>query len=229
MAKRRDNHAGTISKRASGGYQGRIAYTDPATGKTTRTSVYGRTAAEVRGKLAEVRKRVLAGAPVKDSSTSVAAWMAQWRTTTLLVSDRAASTKSLYDSLSRKHLETPPFGAIRLDRCKPTDVEALILSMRSATKPGKATRTNPNPDPVRALSDSTIRSTYTVLRAGLDAAVRDQMLASNPATKVKRPGVERQEVTHLSDTELATLLDAVKDSRYLPGAATDRGDRHAQG
>ena len=216
MAKRRDNHAGTISKRASGGYQGRIAYTDPATGKTTRTSVYGKTATEVRGKLAEVRKRVQAGAPAKDSSTSVAAWMAQWRTTTLLVSDRAASTKSLYDSLSRKHLETPPFGAIRLDRLRPTDIEALILAMRDKTKPAQATSASPNPDPVRALAGSTIRSIYTVLRAGLDAAVRDQLLASNPAAKVKRPGVERQEARHLSDTELDQLLDAVKASRSYP-------------
>ena len=33
---------------------------------------------------------------------------------------------------------------------------------------------------VRALSDSTIRQTYTVLRAGLDGAVRDRLIARNP-------------------------------------------------
>jgi hypothetical protein len=30
------------------------------------------------------------------------------------------------------------------------------------------------------LADSTIRQTYTVLRAGLDGAVRDGLLARNP-------------------------------------------------
>ena len=36
-------------------------------------------------------------------------------------------------------------------------------------------------DGTRALSDSTIRQTYTVLRAGLDGAVRDGLIARNPA------------------------------------------------
>ena len=36
---------------------------------------------------------------------------------------------------------------------------------------------------MRALSDRTIRQTYTVLRAGLDGAVRDGLLARNPAAR----------------------------------------------
>jgi hypothetical protein len=31
--------------------------------------------------------------------------------------------------------------------------------------------------------------TYTVLRAGLDGAVRDGLMAKNPAVAVKRPGI----------------------------------------
>ena len=44
--------------------------------------------------------------------------------------------------------------------------------MRAKTKPGKRTEENPDPEPVRALSDATIGQVYTVLRAGLDGAAR---------------------------------------------------------
>ena len=53
---------------------------------------------------------------------------------------------------------------------RPTDVEALVLALRANTKPGKVPEADPNPKPVRALSDSTIRQIDTVLRIGLDAA-----------------------------------------------------------
>lgn len=67
---------------------------------------------------------------------------------------------------------------------------------------------------MRALSDSTIRQTYTVLRAGLDGAVRDGLLARNPAALVKRPGVERREARHLDADAVAAVLRAAEASRY---------------
>jgi hypothetical protein len=45
---------------------------------------------------------------------------------------------------------------------------------------------------VRALTDSTIRSSHSVLRSALDGAVRDSLIATNSAAAVKRAGVERQ-------------------------------------
>ena len=66
----------------------------------------------------------------------------------------------------------------------------------------------------KTLSDSTIRQTYTVLRAGLDGAVRDGLLARNPAALVARPGVPRTEATHLSASDVAAVLGAAESSRY---------------
>ena len=43
-----------------------------------------------------------------------------------------------------------------------------------------------------------------------------ELLASNPAARVKRPGVPRTEAHYLSIAEVASLLEAVKDSRYAP-------------
>jgi integrase len=182
------NGEGSIYKRMRDGkavrYEGAITYTGDD-GKTKRHTVYGRTRQDVRDKLKKARERLDAGAPVRDSTRTIGDWLAQWRATTLAASDRKESTRELYANLCRRHLEPAPFGAIRLDKLRPSDVESLVLAMRAQTKPAKTK----GADPVRALSDSTIRNTYTVLRAGLDGAVRDGLIARNPAAAVKRPGV----------------------------------------
>jgi integrase len=140
-----------------------------------------------------------AGAPVKDATRTVGDWLAHWRATTLAASDRKESTRSLYATLSRKHLEPAPFGAIRCDRLRPSDIEALILALRA-----------------KGLSDSTVRQVYTVARTALDGAVRDGLIARNPAALVARPGVARQEAKHLDGQDVSALLAAAHGSRYYP-------------
>jgi integrase len=199
VAKRRANSQGNVYQRPNGRWEARLRYRDPATGQQKRISVYGRTQKGALAELDKVRDRLNEGQPPRDAITTVAAWLAHWRATTLAASDRKPATRELYSNLSRKHLEAAPFGAIRLDRLRPSDVEKLILDMRD-----------------NALSDSTIRSVYTVLRAGLDGAVRDGLLARNPAAAVKRPGVKRIEARHLDRDAVVKLLDAAKESRYHP-------------
>lgn len=212
MAKN-SNGEGTIYKRMRDGkvmrYEGQLSYCGED-GVTKRHSVYGRTRQDVRDKLKKARERLEAGAPVRDATRTVGDWLAQWRTTTLAASDRKESTRDLYARLCRSHLESQPFGAIRLDRLRPLDVEALVLTMRAKKKASKSE----DVDPVRAFSDSTIRQVYTVLRAGLDGAVRDGLLARNPAALVKRPGIERREARHLDAESVALVLKASESSRY---------------
>jgi len=196
------------------GYRGALSYTD-TDGRKRRFLAYGRTRAEVRDKLDKARARLHAGAPVKDAKQTVGDWLAHWRGSGLAASDRRPTTRALYANMSRCHLEPAPFGAIPLDKLKPSDIDALVLRLRAATKPSKAE----NGQPVRALSDSTIRQVYTVLRAGLDGAVRDGLIARNPAELVARPAVERREAKHLSTAEVAAVLKAAEESRYYAALA----------
>jgi integrase len=92
----------------------------------------------------------------------------------------------------------------------------VVLAMHAKTKPGKRADDDAEPEPVRALSDSTIRQTYTVLRAALDGAVRDGLIARNPAALVSRPGVARREAAHLDASGVAAVLQAAQPSRYYP-------------
>jgi integrase len=196
VSARKANGLGNIRKRPNGSWEARLSYVD-GNGTLKRASVYGKTQREVRAKMKAVRDRVDNGAPAVDDKMALAAWMQRWRETTLAASDRKESTRSLYASLSRKHIEAGVIGPIPLAKLRPSDVEKLILALRSAT-----------------LSDSTIRQIYTVLRLGLDGAVRDGLLARNPATSVQRPGVARKEATHLDPQQVTQLLVAAESSRY---------------
>jgi integrase len=213
MGTRTANGTGNMRKRPNGTWEARLSYVD-CDGTLKRVSVYGKTQREVRDKTKAVRERVDNGAPANDDKIALAAWMARWRETTLAASDRKESTRSLYASLSRKHIEDGVIGPVPLAKLRPSDIEKLILDMRSQMKPGKRTDENPNPEPVRALADSTIRSVYGVLRHGLDGAVRDGLLARNPAVSVQRPGVARTEAVHLDPQHVTELLAAAENSRY---------------
>lgn len=86
---------------------------------------------------------------------TLAAWLDAWIASSLPASDRKQAPIDLYSTVARKHL-APALGGRRLDRIRPSDVEALIVTKRAA-----------------GLAPSTVRTIYTVLRAALEVAVRD--------------------------------------------------------
>jgi len=67
-------------------------------------------------------------------------------------------------------------GTTQLNKLRKTHIDALVVKLSK-----------------QGLSGSTVRQVYTVLRAVLDDAVLDGLMARNPCTLVKRPGVERRE------------------------------------
>jgi integrase len=196
----------------------RLSYVDPITGKRERATFYDRTAKGVRAKLRDARDRLEAQTPPKDATRTVAAWLSHWRATVLAASDRKPATRELYASLSRKHLEAGAFGALTLDRLRPSDITGLILALKS-----------------KGLADSSVRTIYTVLRAALDSAVTDGLLARNPAALVARPGVKRREAAHLDPAAVSAVLRAAETSRYHPclvliaGTGIRRGEAAALG
>ena len=86
-----------------------------------------------------------------------------------------------------------------LDRLRPSDIEALLVSNREA-----------------GLSDSTVRLVYTVCRAMLDIAVRDGLVRRNAAAAVKRPTIKPSEARYLTVAEVGRLLAAARGDRLEP-------------
>lgn len=198
MAKR-SNGEGSVRKRPNGTWEARFHYEDPSTGEIRRRSFYGRTAAEARQQMRDAGERLAAGAPVTDSSMTVQEWCRRWLDTTVAASSRRATTKALYEGLSRAHLESPPFGNLTLDRVRPSDIEALILRLRA-----------------RGLAQSTVQRIFIVIRLALAGAVRDGLIARNPAELVRQPRIERTEARHLSVADVAALLSCATGTRYYP-------------
>jgi len=164
-----------------------------------RAVFYGATKADVKASIKQAQARVDVGAPAKDAKALLSAVITLWIASTLEASDLKPSTKVTYATLLRSQVLTDDIASKPLADLKPSHVEQLAVRMR-----------------VKGCSPSTVRQTYTVLRSVLETAVRDELLASNPAARVKRPGVPRTEAHYLSIAEVASLLEAVKDSRYAP-------------
>jgi integrase len=194
---KRSNGEGTVRQRPNGTWEGRLSYVDPLTGQRRRASFYGPTAESVREDISDARDRLKAQAPVRDSSQSLGDYITHWLDTALEASPRKASTKALYRSLATKHLSPAPLGATSLAKLRKTHIDGLIVALRK-----------------RGLSDSTVRQVYTVLRAILDDAKLDGLVAENAAVKVPRPRIARKEAKHLSACEVAAVLKAAEGLRY---------------
>lgn len=107
--------------------------------------------------------------------------------------------ETLYRTLARKHLSPAALGTTSLDRLRKTDIDGLIVKLRK-----------------QGLSDSTVRQVYTVLRAALDDAVLDALIARNPCHLVRRPSVEHREAKHLDAATVSAILQAALGLRYHP-------------
>jgi len=214
---KRANGEGSVYRRGDGRWSGALSYVDRS-GVRKRHVEYGLTQKDVRGKLRAARERLDGGAPVRDAKVTLAVYVEQWIATTLAASDRKGSTKQLYAGLARTHLCPAPLGALPLDRLRASDVEALVHRKRRDGKAG-----------------STVRQIYTVLRAVLDTAVRDDLLARNPAAVVKRPAVERREAHYLTAEQVRTLVAGIAEDRLralyllLLGTGLRRGEALAAG
>ncbi len=198
MSKRASGE-GSVRQRPNGLWEARLPYIDSTSGRRRSASFYATTAEAARDKLYEARDRIKEQAPVRDSTQRLADWIEHWSDTALEASPRKESTKALYRTLAHKHLSPAPLGTTPLDKLRKTHIDGLIVTLRK-----------------RELSDSTVRQVYTVLRAILEDARLDGLIARNPAVLVKRPGVRRREAKHLTAADVAALLKAAEGLRYRP-------------
>ena len=154
---KRANGEGTVRQRANGTWEARLSFTDTETGRVERASFYGPTAKAVRDKMKAARDRLDAGAPVKDATRSVGDWLTHWRATSLAASrPQGIDAGALRESVPASTLSQRHSARSRWIGCGRPTSRLSCLVLRG-----------------RGLSDSTVRSVYTVLRAGLDGAVRD--------------------------------------------------------
>ena len=103
---------------------------------------------------------------------TVQRWLAHWLNTNPRI---RPATRASYEAHVRVHL-SPILGRSRLDELTPPMVQAAFTRI-AATK----TRTG------QLLSPATVRRVHATLRAALNAALRDGLIATNPAWHTRLP------------------------------------------
>lgn len=193
---RRSNGEASFRQRKDGLWEGRIQLVDDR-GEVHRPSAYGKTRAIAKAALQEKIDRLRAGVAVVDSRSTVATVARRWCEVTLQASPRRQSTKELYDGRCRLHIEQGHLASIPLAKLTAVHVEEWILAERAA-----------------GVAPSSQRTDYAVLRAILDGAVRDKLVAKNVTYVVKRPSVPKTEAVHLDPSQVAALLAATAGSAH---------------
>lgn len=130
--------------------------------------------------------------PKRGAQTTVREWARFWLETSL---DLRPSTIDNYEVQLRCHV-LPTFGDLPLSAVEPLAVRAWLSSLAK-----------------KGLSSASARKAYQVLRRLLEVAVEHEVLARNPAAKVKAPKEQEREMQFLEVDQVFRLADAI-DPRY---------------
>jgi integrase len=189
---RRGHNEGTIVRRADGRW---VAAATMGDGK--RKWLYGRTRAEVAGKLTATLKTRQDGLPVVSEKQTVAQYLEAWLR--IVRPSLRQSAYASYDLNVRRAL--PHLGSRRLARLTSADLQGLYSALLERGMKG------------RPLSKRSVEQCHTVLHTALKQAVGWGLLARNPAEFVAVPRPERQEMRTLSQEQVEALVERTTEHR----------------
>jgi integrase len=190
---RRGNSEGSICQRKDGRWVARIhdGYCD---GTRRRKSIYGATRKEVQEKLTRALRAQQLGLPMESDRLTVGAWLDQW-----LKMQKPPATKpktyTAYEYHVRMHL-IPAFGKRPLVKLQPQEVREF---MQAKSKDG--------------LASKSIRHYRATLRAALNVAMQDGLIARNAAALAKPPRLEKRPPHVFSKEEALGFLHAAEGHR----------------
>ncbi len=196
MAKKASNGSGSIRQRSDGRWEARyVVGIDPATGKSIRKSIYGKTQKEVRQKLRAAVAAVDDGTYVEPSKMTVGQWLDIW------AAEYLGAVKPLtvqaYRGKIRLYIK-PAIGAVRLDRLDAHTIQSMYNAL------GKPRGDKP------PLTNKTITNVHGVLHKALSQAVANGYIRSNPANACKPPRIIKAKIKPLDDDQMRAFLEAIR-------------------
>jgi len=183
---------GTIRQRSPGSY--RIRYSlgrDPVSGKRRfGTATVRGTRREAEKELIRLLRSVDTGEHVDPNRISVGEWLEAW----LRALEISPKAKERYGEVVRCYL-IPALGQLQLSKLVPVQIQEAYSGLRR--KDGGA------------LSPHTRRYIHVILKSALGRAVKQQLLARNPAETQRMPRVERKERVTLTVDQSVRLLKSI--------------------
>lgn len=191
MGKKRANGEGTIVKRKDGTWQASLSIGYTEEGKRKRKTVYGRTQAEVREKLDELRQQLTTGT-YSDTNMTVKVYLERW------LSEKSrqakASTMDSYNRLARGRV-IPKIGRKKLDKLTPLDIQTMMGELSDD------------------VGIRTANACRTLLFSAFKQAVRWQLVTRNPVEATDPLRTDSKEMRLWSTDEAVRFLDVARAHR----------------
>lgn len=197
-SRKRADGEGTISPRLKDGkvigWRAGIVVGEKADGTQDRRWVSGKTQADARRKLDELRAALHAGVIPDTTDITVAQLMERWVEAKVRSGVKPNTARSYRDTV-RLYIN-PHLGHKRLVQLRPLDVEHLLSTLRAGGH-----------------SAQVLVYTLRVLKMALRQAVRWQLLVRNVAEAVTPPKLTRSEMRVWDATQVLTFLAAAQPHR----------------
>ena len=199
---RQGNGEGTIYHRADGRWEAKVTVGyDPKTGKPKRQCVYGRTRSEVAEKLARILNEIHQGTYIQPERITMSQWLDTWLASKKRI---RRSTWESYEMMIRLHIK-PALGHMFLRNLQRHHLQKLIDHLYES---GRV-------DGGGGLSARSVEIAAIVLKSALKLAVRDGLIARNPADGLELPEKDEREVQPFTREEAIAILNAAKDNRLF--------------
>jgi integrase len=193
VSRKRGNGEGSIHRRKDGGWCAQyIVYT--AEGRKRKT-IYGKTRAEVGGKLAKALSDSQDGLVFDDEGLTLGKYLDKWLEGSLRGAVRQ-STFDRYEIAVRVHIK-PVLGRLKLTKLAPTHLAGFYQDKLAA-----------------GFAPASVNKLHVALHKALAQAVKWRMIPRNVAEVVKGPRPAPEEIRPLNREQTKTLVEAAKGERF---------------
>ncbi len=192
---RNANGEGSIWKRTDGRWVG-ATYAATNTGGRKRVYVYGKTRAEAREKLTALQRELDRGVRVPVENWTVQEYLEHWLRD-VVKPNRAPKTHQGYELVVRRHI-APRIGRKKLRALSVQDVRRLVQELQDS-----------------GLRPRGVQYVHSTLRAGLQNAMRDELVTRNVAKLVQVPTPRYEVGRGLTPDQARTLLASAEDDRLF--------------
>ena len=180
-------------QRADGRWVASITLGFDPNGKQLRRTVTGKTASEVRHRMAEVRKQILG--PQLDGGTTMSQLLDRWLSDVMRHRVKARVYEN-YETIARVHI-VPALGSKAVSKLTRADIDHLLSEKLDA-----------------GYSPSTVKRIRGVLSMALDQGVRWDLILRNVATLSLAPKLNREEKRTLSPQQAKQLIVSLDGHRW---------------
>lgn len=204
MAKKRAYGEGTLSQRKSDGRwigQLTVPNPNPKDFRQIRKTVSGKTQAECKKKLDELKRKLASNTYVQPTKTTYVAYLSTWQEQKANLEKLKASSIATHASRIRLYIE-PYFGNIEIQKVTLPMLHAFYTSLAAK------------------VSAHTVHKVHNIINNSFKFAVRDGIVAFNPAANALLPKFKVKKKSALSSEEIMTLMVTAKDYQAQPTTKT---------